>query len=222
MVTRISESGKMFTRIAWFDPDSEEHLDALDQRLNQNFFVGLAAERMEEGVVKPLYGRTFYEGLISLVPRIVWPSKPVVAGSPRTIMEMTGFMVNDSTSYGVGNVMEFHINFGIPSLVIGFLLLGFSFGWLDYHAAIAVGRGQLGLSILFFMPAAAMIHPNGSLVELMSGGLASFLAAVGWRWLWSEYKERRSTGSSNQVERHHRVDRKGKLRQRNIAEGGRR
>jgi len=38
--TRVSESLKIVTDIKLFDPDNPKHLDALDQRLNQNFFVG--------------------------------------------------------------------------------------------------------------------------------------------------------------------------------------
>lgn len=175
-------------RIVWdfkpFNPTDLEQLRAIDARLNQNFFVGRAAQRIDSGVVNYLYGQSFKEGLMALVPRALWPSKPVTAGSPQIIMDMTGFIVYEGTSYGVGNVMEFHINFGIPSLVLGFLLLGLLLGWLDYHAALAEREGELGRTIIFFLPAAAIIHPNGSLVELTSGGAAAAIAAFGWYWLW--------------------------------------
>ena len=102
-------------------------------------------------------------------------------------MEMTGFVVNDTTSYGVGNVMELYINFGITSLIIGFTLLGMLFGWLDRGAAIQVYRGEWGDALLYFMPAAAMIHPNGSLVELVGGAASAYLAALVWKMLWRSY-----------------------------------
>lgn len=188
MKTRISESATIVTKMEWFDPENPQHLDALDRRLNQNYFVGRADQRIKSGEVNFKYGQTFWDGAISLVPRIIWPSKPVVAGSPAIIMEMTGFMVNDTTSYGIGNVMEFHINYGMPSLIIGFLLLGALFGWLDRNASLQVRSGDWGHALLYFMPAAAMIHPNGSLVELVSGGGAAFCAALGWKMLWEHYQ----------------------------------
>lgn len=185
--SRVSESVKMITDFEIFDPRKFEHLNALDQRLNQNFFVGRAAQRLNAGEVEYLYGRSFWEGAISLVPRIIWPSKPVYGGSPKIIMEMTGFIVNDTTSYGVGNVMEFYINFGVPSVVIGFLGLGVVFGWLDLQAANALWQGMPNASILYFMPTVAMIHPNGSIVEMVSGGASAYLAGLVWRWLWETY-----------------------------------
>lgn len=184
--TRWHESLSIITEIQVFNPDNLNHLEALDRRLNQNFFVGRSAQRIESGQVGYIEGRSIWEGVLSLVPRILWPSKPVYAGSPGIIMEMTGFVVNESTSYGVGNVMELYISYGISSLVIGFFLLGGLFRWLDHGAARCGQAGDYGGMVLYFLPAAAMIHPNGSLVELFSGGAAALLAGYGWRWLWNQ------------------------------------
>ena len=75
-------------------------------------FLGLAAERIQFGVVDPLYGDSLREGLIALVPRIVWPDKPVFGGSPKIVSEMTGLQLNQDTSFGIGQVMEFYIKIG--------------------------------------------------------------------------------------------------------------
>ena len=40
----------------WLDFSNRKHLVALDQRLNQNYFIGLAAERIQEGQVDYLDG----------------------------------------------------------------------------------------------------------------------------------------------------------------------
>ncbi len=184
MGERVDKSMNVLRNFEFFDIQNPSHLDAMDRRLNQNFFVGRSANRIENNEVDFLYGRSFWEGLLALVPRAIWPSKPVFGGSPEIVMKMTGFIVNDTTSYGVGNVMEFYINFGIASLVLGFFILGWLLGWLDRRSAQALGSGQPGSSLLFFMPAAAMIHPNGSLVELVGGGASAFIAALAWRKLW--------------------------------------
>ena len=185
MDMRVETSLKAIAETKFFDPSDNRHMSALDERLNQNYFVGLAAKRLDAGIVDYLHGRSFWEGLISLVPRVLWPNKPVGGGSHGIIQPMTGFAYNeDVTAFGVGNVMELHINFGLPSLMGGFLVLGLLFGWLDHMAARAERKGQLGVCMLYFLPAVAMIHPNGSIDELTGCGACGFLGALGWRWLW--------------------------------------
>ena len=164
----------------WLDPTNPMQLTALDKRLNQNYFVGLAAQRLRQGQVDYLEGGSVWEGLLSLVPRALWPEKPVFAGSPRIVSKMTGLRLSPTTSYGVGNVMEFEINFGMPGVVIGFFLLGWLIGTLDLKAAVAEGRGDLGGMILFFLPGVALIQPNGSLVELFSSSAAALVGAFVW------------------------------------------
>jgi hypothetical protein len=176
----------------WFDPSNRKHLTALDERLNQNYFVGLAARRIQVGLADYLNGDSVWQGLLSLVPRILWPDKPVFGGSPQIVSKMTGLHFSPTTSIGVGNVMEFQINFGIPGVVIGFFALGWLIGTLDLKAAVAEARGDMGGTLLFFLPCVALIQPNGSIVELTGGAAAALVAAYGWKWAWKQWVANRN------------------------------
>ena len=178
-----------------FDPSNSQHLIDLDKRLNENYFVGLAARRIELGQVTYLKGESLWEGLIALVPRVLWPEKPVYGGSPHIVSKMTGLRFNSQTSIGVGNVMELQINFGMPGVAIGFFVLGWAIGKLDLKAAIAERRGEQGSAIMYFLPCVAMIQPNGSIVEVTSGAAAAFVAAYLWSRLWIHQVEQRRTFS---------------------------
>jgi hypothetical protein len=171
----------------WLDPSNRKHLIAVDERLNQNYFVGLAARRIQNGQVEYLEGESVWEGLQALVPRAFWPEKPVYAGSPQIVSKMTGLALSRDTSFGVGNVMEFQINFGIPGVVVGFLVLGWLIGTLDLKAAIAERRGELDKVILLFLPCVALIQPNGSIVELCSGSAAALVGAFVWNAIWQRF-----------------------------------
>jgi hypothetical protein len=184
MENRIGSVTDMITSIHLIDLGSDKDLTALDDRLNQNMFVGMAAARIRQGQVDFLNGQSVTDGIISLIPRAMWPDKPTSAGSGQTVAEMTGLELNQDTSWGVGNVMEFYINFGIPGVVIGFLMLGWLMGTLDLRAAAAERRGDFGSTIIFFLPTVAMIDPTGSLVEITGGAAAALVAAFGWRWGW--------------------------------------
>jgi len=188
---RVSAAVAMFSDFQWFDPTDVTQLSALDIRLNQNYFVGLAAERIQQDQVTYLYGRSLWEGIIALVPRALWPDKPVFGGSGTIVVDMTGLNLDQkNTSWGVGNVMEFQVNFGTPGVVIGFLILGFLLGWLDYKAAAADARGDTGKLILFFLLGVALTQPGASIVEMSGGAAAAGVAAYIWKWLWQFWLQR--------------------------------
>lgn len=184
LAQRVNSIESMFTDFHLLSTERPEDLSALDLRLNQNFFVGAAAERIHNHVSNYLYGSTLWDGVLSMIPRAFWPDKPVSAGSGHIVTEATGIQLNDGTSWGVGNVMEFYINFGMPGLVIGFLALGWFLGWLDLKAAVAERRGDFPGTIMRFLPAVAMIQPNGSMVEIVSGAAAAYVGALGWSHAW--------------------------------------
>jgi hypothetical protein len=190
---RIDSVIETVREFEWLDPTNRKHLMALDQRLNQNYFVGLAAQRIQQGQVDYLGGASVWEGLLSLVPRALWPDKPIFAGSPQIVSKMTGLRLSPTTSFGVGNVMEFQINFGTPGVVIGFFVLGWLIGTLDVKAAVAERRGDLGRLILFFLPCVALIQPNGSIVEITGGPAAALVAAHGWKWAWNQWVAHRAS-----------------------------
>ena len=192
--SRIAVSLGAIEDVAFFNPDNPYHLKAFDLRLNQNYFSGLAAWRIQAGMVDYLYGKSVWEGVLAVIPRALWPDKPIKAGSPKIVGQMTGLQLSQTTSFGVGNVMEFQINFGIPGVIIGFLLLGFSLGWLDRRASEEEAKGELGNVYLYFLPAIAIIQPNGSFVEITSGAVAALVGAHVWRWAWERWpkpKDRR-------------------------------
>jgi len=108
----------------------------------------------------------------------------VFGGSGDIVARMTGIQLSTTTSWGVGNVMEFYINFGIPGVIGGFLILGFAIGALDRRAVIALRSGDPGASLVFFLPCVALIQPIGSMVELSGGVAAALAAAFLWRQAW--------------------------------------
>jgi hypothetical protein len=187
---RLATVEGMFTNFRLFDPRDPDQAESLDERLNQNYFVGLAAERIDQGEANFLFGRSLWDAAIALIPRAIWPDKPVAAGSGHMVRDMTGLNLSTTTSWGVGNVMEMEINFGLPGVILGFLLLGWGIGTLDLKAGAAIVRGDYGRSILYFLPAVALIQPGGSMVELAAGSASALLAGHGWNFLWQRWHRR--------------------------------
>jgi hypothetical protein len=190
---RINSVTGIVKDFTWFDATNQAHLIALDERLNQNFFVGLAVARIRDGRAQYLYGESLWEGLLALIPRILWPQKPVFAGSPEIVSRMTGLWLSPRTSFGVGDVMEFQINFGMPGVVVGFFVLGWIIGTLDLRAAISESRGDLRETIFYFLPSLALLDPQGSFVQLFSGAAAALVGALVWREVWLRLEKKFQT-----------------------------
>jgi hypothetical protein len=184
---RIAAITPLFTDIELVDPTNPDHLYALEERLNQNYFVGVAAERLGRGDIDYWYGESFWQGLVALVPRALWPSKPVTGGSGRMVADLTGLELDENTAWLVGPVLELYANFALVGVLLGFALLGYVFGKLDRLCAIRLAEGRFGDSLMYFLPCVALVQPLGSVVELTSGCAAALIAAVLWRRGWQSF-----------------------------------
>lgn len=164
---RFSKVATMVENFEVFDPYKQTHLEALDVRLNQNDFVGKAM--FWTGVRRPFAeGSTIWVGLTAWIPRILWPGKPVLGGSGNMVTNYTGQVLSETTSFGVGQVLEFYVNFGTTSVIFGFIIFGFGLAFIDQRAAAYLSRGDYWNLTRWMLPALGMIQPNGSLGEVVS------------------------------------------------------
>ena len=186
----VAAISQIATDFKLFDTSDELALTGLDIRLNQNYFVGLAAENIENGSVEYVYGRSVSDAILALVPRALWPNKTVYGGSPKVVGEFTGLNLDLDTSFGIGNVMEFYVNFGIPGVIAGFLGLGWLLGRFDQRAALAVTRRDYASATIYFLPAVGLIQPIGSMVEMAGSAGSAWIAAFLWNFLWARWQDR--------------------------------
>jgi len=173
-IARISTTIETFE---WFDPSNNDHLDRIDDRLNQNVLVGSAVSRLTDlgGFAR---GSTLWDALLALIPRALWPDKPITAGSGHLVTDYTGIQYAVGTSVGIGQVMEFYVNFGTLGVIIGFVVMGVLVTLLDQFAADRLALGDLHGFVLFFLPGIALLQVGGQLVEVTTSAAASVLVAI--------------------------------------------
>ncbi len=184
--TRIEAVQNMFASMTPFDPFNPMHLQALDTRLNQNELVGAAVAYVP--ALKPYAaGETIYLALIALIPRAIWPDKPVTAGSMGMVGPYTGMTFAEGTSVGMGPVMEFYVNFGLAGVVVGFILLGMLVRFLDMQIAERLQSASWPQFALWFGVGAATLAPIGQLVEVTASMAGAAVIGV----LLARYSEKR-------------------------------
>ena len=177
-VERIARLSRTLTGIEWFNPANPTHILRITGRLNQNYLVGAAVERIEGGNRDFAQGETVWHAFLSLVPRAIWPEKPVRAGSPNIVSNYTGIRFAAGTSVGIGQVMEFYINFGELGVILGFVVLGIIITMLDTWAGMRLWAGDWLQFAVWYLTGLAMIQAGGSLIEVVSSAGAALLAVL--------------------------------------------
>lgn len=177
-MVRVQQVASTFTEFEFFDINDIDHLRRIDLRLNQNVLIGAAVQQLRVNPEKFANGRTLTDAVIALVPRVLWPDKPTVAGSGTIVSEFTGMLFAEGTSVGVGQVMELYINFGLTGVFLGLAVFGFILASIDRNAAVARNEGRWSSFALWFLPGVAMLQVGGSLGEVTTSAAAAFLVAV--------------------------------------------
>jgi hypothetical protein len=174
---RLDEMVNTFTNFEFLNLGNIEHLQRIDDRLNQNALVGAAVEYLAQRPEEFANGETIRDALVSPIPRAIWRNKPMAAGSGGLVTRFTGIRFADGTSVGIGHVMEWYVNFGSWAVFFGSVFMGLLLAVIDKIAIGYMRRGDLPGFALWYLPAVGLLQIGGSLVEAVSGAAAGL--AVG-------------------------------------------
>lgn len=186
---RIDTILGVFENAEWFDPANPEHLGAIDGRLNQNALVGAATAQL--AVTQDFArGETIWMGILAMIPRIIWPDKPMRAGSGDLVTRFTGIEFAEGTSVGIGPVMELYANFGSTGVWVGFLVIGAIVGALDRLAGVHLRSGNWHGFAVYFLVAIAFLNVTGSFVEVAAGSMAAIAVGHLAKWALNRYQSK--------------------------------
>jgi hypothetical protein len=175
---RITEVGTTLRHFQWFDPGNQTDLSFVDERLDQDALVGDAVSLLS-ATGAYAHGATIEQAAEALVPRVLWPSKSVVAGSGNLVSQYTGLQFAPGTSVGIGAVMEFYVNYGTMGVLVGFALLGALIAAIDAKAAECLRRSDVPDFALYFLVGISFLEvAGGSLVELTASAGASLVVGL--------------------------------------------
>ncbi|WP_416672284.1 hypothetical protein [Egbenema bharatensis] len=173
--SKIEQALGTFRSFEIIDPFKQEHLEAIDIRLNQNTLVGQAVHYMQDNKVNYAMGETLWFAAAAVIPRVLWPGKPAVAGSGNLVSQYTGVKFAQGTSVGIGQVMEFYINFGAMGVILGFLVFGMAVRIFDMTAGYKLLCGNWTGFATWFLPGLGMLQPGGALSEVAASVAASIV-----------------------------------------------
>ena len=148
---RMEVVSDMFSKFEFFSLTNHKHLELIDTRLNLNYLVGAAVDYMQSENQEFAKGETIKNAILAAVPRIIWPDKPMRLGGSAMVTRYTGIVFAEGTTVAPGLVMEFYINFGTISVIIGFMALGIVITFIDKAAALCLESGNWYKFIFWFL-----------------------------------------------------------------------
>jgi hypothetical protein len=123
-----------------------------------------------------------------LIPRALWPNKPIRAGSGDLVSIYTGLTFAQDTSVGIGHVMECYVNFAMPGIVVGFLLIGAVVVYVDRSARAWLDRGDAGRFAIWYLPGLSLLLVGGSFVEMTSSAAAALVIALAFTSVMKRFR----------------------------------
>jgi len=160
----------------FFDPKNALHLTAIDNRLNQNVLVGLAAENLLRGETLYAEESILLSALFAVIPRAIWPDKPSVGGGGDVVSRFTGIIFAAGTSVGAGQILEYYVMYGWVSLIMLMFLHGALLAFIGCLASRALAQGQLFMFVRAMLAGIALVQPGGNLSEITSSFIAALIA----------------------------------------------
>jgi hypothetical protein len=177
LTQRLQVTTQMVSNMDAFDVYNPEHLAFVNDRLNQNTLVGAAVTYLSQSN-QYARGATIWDAVLALIPRVLWPSKPMTAGSGRLVTRFTGMTFAEGTSVGIGQALEFYANFGTMGVVVGFFLMGGIIKALDVSAGSFLATGNWRSFTTSFLVGISFLNVGGSLVEISMGAMGSLVVAA--------------------------------------------
>ncbi len=188
---RVTQLQTTVESAEWFDLSNADHLERVDSRLNQNYLVGAAMHHLGAEKADFAHGSTLWDAVLSMVPRAMWPDKPVFAGSGDLVADYTGFHYAQGTSVGIGAVMECYVNFGTWGVLFGFFVIGAAVVYVDRSAGSALRSGDADTFLRWYLPGLSLLNVGGLFAEVTGSGAAALVVVFVVSHVTERMKRRR-------------------------------
>jgi hypothetical protein len=139
----------------------------ITRAVGQLSFLSEIIDATERGAPHP-YGEDIVNTIYSVIPRFLWPNKPVVVPFQVTIRERFGLVLHDDAP---GPIVEFFAEGGWAGVFVGFLAFGWILGILT-KLTVASGNPAMWIALAWFWSTAVQVETELTL------GLATILRNV--------------------------------------------
>ncbi len=182
--TRVNTLIQVITNDARpFNIYDTQQLSYIDERLSLNRLVGLGVRRLDTGVNEYAGGQTILDAALMIVPRALWPEKPIEVGGQALVNQYTGVYMYGDTSVALGQVLEFYVNFGTVGVIAGFLIFGLLLALIDRKVANSLRMDNYYAAALWLIPAFGLWLPENNLITVVGSSVSGLLTLLAFNLL---------------------------------------
>jgi len=130
-----------------------------------------------------LLGSSFFNFLLTPIPRVLWPEKPNIRLGPYVGQEILLF--NNESGAPPGGIGELYMNFSWPGVVLGMALLGAIVARLWRRYIAAADRRFEKVSLALYMAAIMLflvVEFSASVLALIKFQIGIIVCGKYWRW----------------------------------------
>jgi hypothetical protein len=181
---------------AWFDAtwdnalDIEAANDTIRDRVDMTNILAMQV-RFQPRRQPYAYGGTLFDAGVAMVPRVLWPRKPAIAGGTAFVSKYTGMVrhAGDTTSIGLPYQFELYANGGPLFVVTGLFVVGYVCGRMER----GLFRPETSLASLLARISITMILCDGGqrtdvvLPSLIAGAVTYFALGKFVEWSLPEF-----------------------------------
>ncbi len=131
-----------------------------------------------------------YSSILTLIPRFVWPNKPIADIAPDQRSIESGAFVrgeNESTSAKPQFIADAYLTYGIPSIILFFFLLGYLSTYFSIMAERMFGGYSFG-TILIYHSCFYILNRGGCLENMFNSVFYGFLMMLLLHRVLTQYK----------------------------------
>lgn len=175
---KLSATMVLLSKYHLFNIFDANDLSLVDGRMNENITLGHVVYNFKKGYTHHENGKTIIDAITAVVPRVIWPKKPISQGDDSLVRKHSGMKLVKTSKYATGTITEFYINFGTPGIFVGMFIIGVCLRVTDTVSFNYLKNHNISGFLCWFIPGWSFVNTAQTITGIFSLVAASVFLSI--------------------------------------------